>query len=484
MREIIAEAPTESVSLIGYGGAAGGAKTNLIANLGIDISLECPGARTLIGRQDFIDLQTTTLQEFDRALPPGVTVHRYNQAPIYRDLSLPDWPEGVVSRVYFRGLDDWASLMSEEFGWILIDEAQQVALRAVLALLTRLRHKPEPKRGLVAGFNPFPSWCVDWFMRQDFDRETLALFEKANVHLKFIPSKIADNPHLPPGYQDMLEATLASDPYMKAIMVDGDPDAALGGLLYFDRQVIDRIEALCDDPVERIPTAPVGSSIPDGEVLIWERPMIGERYYGGADTADGKGEAVMQLKENGGKVVSDRNSAAIYKLSNNTQVAAIYGRQEEHAFARLLDKWGREYNDAFLCIERNRPAVLSNLLGLKYPSLYGTLKTVDMHLVPVTNLARQMQWGYDVNVTTRPVFLSQFRETVGAYVMKPRDKRLPSEMRQFMAGIRPEAASGQHDDTVFGHGHADQARRQLIATGRGDNNQRRSGLQVAPMRMR
>ncbi len=461
VRQKIAEAPPGSVSLLGYGGAAGGAKTNLLANLAIDVALECPGSRSLVGRQDFIDLQTTTLAEFDAALPDGVLVRAYNSSPVFREIRLPDWPKGVTSTVWFRGLEDWQSLLSEEFGWVFIDEGQQVALRAVLALLTRLRHKPEPKRGLVVGFNPFPGWCVDWFMRQDFEPAIKQAFDNdPNLFLDFIPSKIGDNPHLPAGYQAMLEATLASDPYMKAIMVDGDPDAAIGGLLYFNRGSIDRAQLFCQDPIERRPTTPTPGGPADGEVLIWELPLNSARYYIGADTADGKAEAMDSMPEKGG---SDRNAAAIYRADTNTQVGAIYGRQEEHVFARLLDEYGRYYNNALLAVERNRRPVIVALRDKEYPNLFTAPRTAShlTRLIPNANIANTLDYGWLTDARSRPELLAEYREAFNAYAIKPRDRELIRELMNFMAGQKPQAAPGQHDDRVFAHAIAWQARKTI-----------------------
>ncbi len=406
-----------------------------------------------------VDLQTTTMAEFDAALPKGVLVRAYNSSPVFREIRLPEWPVGVTSTVWFRGLEDWQSILSEEYGWVFIDEGQQVALRAVLALLTRLRHKPEPKRGLVVGFNPFPGWCVDWFMRQDFDPVLKEAFEgNPDLFIDFIPSKMGDNPHLPPTYRAFLEAALSADPYMKAIMVDGDPDSAMGGLLYFSRDAIDRAGLLCDEPVDVKKTMSAPGVPADGEVLIWEKPVNSERYYIGADTADGKAEAMDSMPEKGG---SDRNAAAIYKLKDNTQVAAIYGRQEEHVFARLLDEYGRYYNNALLAVERNRRSVLIALRQLEYPNLFFTTRPYDMHVAGMRNISRAVEYGWYTDMKSRDTLLSEFREAFGAYVVKPRDKALTREMMNFMAGAKPIAAPGQHDDRIFAHAIAWQARKLL-----------------------
>lgn len=414
----------------------------------------------MVGRLDFTDLKTTTLQEFDINIPPGLDVLYHNSPPFYRDLRVSR--ENPYSRVYFRSLENWQSILSDAYGWVLIDEAQEVPEAAVLGLLTRLRHQPEKKWGLVATFNPFPSWTVDWFMRDNFSEEAKVLFDRAQVRLNFIASKIADNPHLRAGYKAMMEATLQNDPYMRAIMVDGDPEAALGGLLYFDRASLAALSDYQADPIEKQPTYPDSAeSMADGEILIWERPLLTERYYIGADTADGKGEALALLPQSGG---SDRNAAAIYRGSDNVQVAAIYGRQEEHMYARHLVRMGSWYNNATLAIERNRRSVLVAVRQLGYPNLFWTLKPTEMHLQLPVNLSRQMEWGYDTNLRTRPVLLGEFREALSMRVMRPRDKGFFIEAQDFLAGKVPAARPGKHDDRVMSHALAWQAHKQLRPT--------------------
>lgn len=211
---LIAGAPIGSTLIIGYGGAAGGGKSNLIVNLAITMGLTIPGCRLLIGRQDFLDLKDTTLRFFDDALPPGVLRDSYNSAPVSRTIAVS--PNVEPSVIMFRGLDDWQSLMSDEFGWVFIDEANEVPTQAVMGLLTRLRHVKNKKWGMVVGFNPFPSWCVDWFidgLRPDTFKDNPL------VKISFVQSLMDDNKHLRPGYKEMLEQVL--DPYMRAVMVEG-----------------------------------------------------------------------------------------------------------------------------------------------------------------------------------------------------------------------------------------------------------------------
>ena len=460
---IISEAPDDSISLIFYGGAASGGKTNLDANLALKIALGCPGSRTLVGRQDFIDLKTTTLQEFDRSLPAGMDVKRYDSAPVYRDLrscakNVPE-SEHPYSRIYFRGLEDWQSLLSEEYGWIIIDEGQQVQLAAALGLMSRLRHKPERKRGMVVTFNPFPSWCVEWGMRGKLPKEIKA---NPNIRVNFIQARVDDNKHVPEGYRELLAAN--PDPFLRAILLDGNPDAALDSVLYFSREQLEQSRLYCSEPMEIKLTRPEPDAMADGHVLIWDKPMTSERYYVGADTADGMGEPLSVSgglgSEFGGP---DRNAAAIYRVRDNVQVAAIYGRQQEHHFGRLLDQYGRWYNNALLAVERNRRSVLMVLRELEYPNLYYTESEVDLHTNtrPQKTQERQRQYGWETTSASRPPLLSDFREAMTMRAIHPRDEALIDEGLNFMSGEKPQAGDGFHDDRIFAHAIAWQARKML-----------------------
>lgn len=458
---IIAEQPLDTVALIGYGGAAGGAKTNLLANLAIELALQVPGCRLLIGRQDFIDLKTTTLAEFDRACPPGLDVVRYESAPVYRDVrASADQP---YSRIYFRGLDDWQSLMSEEYGWILIDEAHQVRLQAVLGLMSRLRHRPERKWGIVVGYNPWPSWCVEWFNRGKLPKE---IKDSEVIQTHFVQSRATDNPYLPDVYVEVLRAN--PDPIQRAILLEGDADAASDTSLYFNRQALEAGQLLCAEPAERRDTRVEPGAMPDGHVLIWEKPLTAEHYYIGADTADGKGEVLEYMGEFSGP---DRNAAAIYRARDNVQVAAIYGRQEEHQFARLLNEYGRWYNMALLGVERNRRSVLVALRELSYPNLYYVQKPVDMHIMAAgvgQAATRRLEFGWNTDLNTRPVMLADLNEAITMRAIRPRDSSFFDEAMNFLRRKdqdadkgHPEAGNGYHDDRIFAHAIAWQVRKAL-----------------------
>ena len=225
--------------------------TYLIAKLAIQFALDYPGSRLLLGREQFNNLKTTTMEEFYRILPPSL--YTKNDTDHWCKIRAPNWPKSLVSTVFFRGLENWKSLGSEEYNFVGIDEGSEVARDAVLMLLTRMRHRlpsfvqerlesqcPECRRYVVpgaqcglhrvapislgnkyvllAGSNPWPGWFEDWFFRKDLGDAAAMLAASASLH--FVPSKMKDNPYLPPNYEAIQRATL-SGPWVQR-MLDGE----------------------------------------------------------------------------------------------------------------------------------------------------------------------------------------------------------------------------------------------------------------------
>ena len=225
--DIIAEAPDNSLTLIGYGGALGGGKTRTLAEIAIDLSIEFPGNRGLIGRKDLVDLRTTTLEEFDRVCPPELIVKAVSSPVIERHIRLPQWPAGVVSRVFFKELKDYQSIGSEEYGWVAIEEAGEVPINSARMLIGRLRWDKATvplKRVFLAASNPYPGWFEDWFVNHELPEDVLKLVG-GTVH--FIPAKISDNPYLPDNYEALLRAVYTDDDWLQR-MVEGRFDSFTG----------------------------------------------------------------------------------------------------------------------------------------------------------------------------------------------------------------------------------------------------------------
>lgn len=201
VKQIIDAAPDGSTVIIGYGGAVGGGKTFLEAGMAAELALDYPGSETLVGRQDFVDLKDTTLKQFDRMTLGLPYRHKYDSSPTYRELKRTN--NAAWGRVTFRGLEDWESLMSAEYGAVFVEEAHEVPLEAVLGLLSRLRHPAARVYVMLVCFNPLGGWPEKWFMKNELPKDVSGI-ESLQVH--FVPARMSDNPHLRAGYEEMLRA--------------------------------------------------------------------------------------------------------------------------------------------------------------------------------------------------------------------------------------------------------------------------------------
>lgn len=267
--KILLNAPPESYTLLGFGGAAGGSKTFFNARVCIELCLAYPGTRILMARQTLVALKSTTMEEFYRQLPPEL-IYKRNDSENWVKIRAAHWPKNLYSVVYFRGIEDYQQKGSEAYQAVIIDEASETKREAAEYLLTRLRwrlpkivqerlaiqcrhvddtgdrflpcgrmcpskvcpeHGPDfvgngVKYFFIATSNPWPGWFTDWFYKGE---KTSALAAIPNARVHFVQSLPTDNPFNGPNYVDVLRATLSPD--MVRRMVEGRFDV-FAGLVY------------------------------------------------------------------------------------------------------------------------------------------------------------------------------------------------------------------------------------------------------------
>ena len=212
-----------SRTLIGYGGGVGGGKTELLARMARNLLLSFPGNRVLMGRQALTALKTTTMERFFQVTPRSLIL-KYNQTENYAQVRAPQWPEGLASTIFFRGLEDFRQRASEEYGAVIIEEAPETQGEMFRYMLTRLRHVLPPKVSrmmrmqcricggvsqtlqcvqhgntignglryfLLATANPWPGWFTDVF----YKREMSLLDGAGGASVHFVQSLVRDNPY-------------------------------------------------------------------------------------------------------------------------------------------------------------------------------------------------------------------------------------------------------------------------------------------------
>lgn len=186
-----------------YGGAMGGGKTAALVN-------ECYRLSLRYNRNIGLLLRKTT---------PSFKITVYPQMEKFFDKrTILDWnrSENLItfmngSKLRYGGIgddpDDWRKFMSGEFGFIAIDQAEEISEEEFLMLATRLRLNV-PRRFFLLTCNPHHGWLKRRFIEQ-----------KLEDHI-FIPALPFDNPYLPADYIEQMKRVLTED--MQKALLYGD----------------------------------------------------------------------------------------------------------------------------------------------------------------------------------------------------------------------------------------------------------------------
>lgn len=189
-----------TTSDVGYGGAAGGAKTYLGCWWLMQMGYYAPGTRYFIGRDSLKDTRGSVLKSWSKlAAQCKFTEWKYSDNSIifnngseieFLDLSFYPFKDPFYER-----------FGSKEFtcGWI--EEAGQVHALAHDVLTSRIgRWKNEEfniKAKILSTFNPKKNWVDSKFYRPFAKGEE-------TIDTKFIQALPGDNPHLPKDYIESL----------------------------------------------------------------------------------------------------------------------------------------------------------------------------------------------------------------------------------------------------------------------------------------
>lgn len=247
---------------VNYGGAFGGGKTIWLVNEGIQLSLDYPGNRGYLCRNELPSFRRSVLIELERFLHPDI-LEQHHQTENYFKLK-------NGSYIYYGGLGDdkagLARLSSMTLGWFGIDQAEETTETHFNMLAARLRLLlPNIRYKGLLTCNPAPGWVKNKFIEQKLDDHV------------FIQSLPKDNPHLPPDYESGLRKIYPPE-WVKA-MLEGSWDALEGGNFLFPysdlRKAVNR------------------------EVAVSEKDVI----WAGADLArEGDDESVFTIRQ-GSKVI-------------------------------------------------------------------------------------------------------------------------------------------------------------------------------------
>jgi hypothetical protein len=179
---------------------------------------------------------------------------------------------------------------------------------------------------------------------------------------------------------------------------------------------------------------------------VWKKPEHGRNYIIGGDVARGDS--------------NDFSTLQVFDAETCEQVAEYQGKIAPDMFATLIDKVGRDYNQAYLVIECNSfgLATTLNLKNiLKYPSdkIYHSqsIKDIINPIAKVKVKENDEIPGIQTTTVTRPLIISSLNTYMREGKLKINSIRLLEEFDTFIYnGNKPEHADGFNDDLIFSLG--------------------------------
>jgi hypothetical protein len=210
----------DHTNIVLFGGSAGGGKSWLGCLWIVNMCIQYPGVRCLIGRTVLQQLKLTTLNTLFGLLNQMTfkSGEHYTFNGQSNVVTFYNGSEIILKDLAYQPSDpNFDNLGSLEITAAFIDEAAQITSLAFNIIKSRLRYKLNeynfiPK--VLMTCNPSNNWLKKEFYLP-FIQQTL---EDNKV---FIPSLPLDNPHLPPSYIEMLKSL---PPQQRKRLLEGDWD--------------------------------------------------------------------------------------------------------------------------------------------------------------------------------------------------------------------------------------------------------------------
>lgn len=179
---------------------------------------------------------------------------------------------------------------------------------------------------------------------------------------------------------------------------------------------------------------------------VWRKPEHGRSYIIGGDVARGDS--------------NDFSTLQVFDAESCEQVAEYQGKIAPDMFAILIDKVGREYNEAYLVIECNSfgLATTLNLKNVaKYPAdkIYHSQSIKDIINPHAKIRVKENEEipGIQTTTVTRPLIISSLNTYMREGKLKINSIRLLEEFDTFIYnGNKQEHADGFNDDLIFALG--------------------------------
>lgn len=221
-----------------YGGAVGGGKTVALLMEGIRACVRYPGIRVGAFRRTYPELKESLIKELASYGFANVLGAKWAGG----DYELR-FPNGSIMMFrYAENMVDASRRQGSEFQLLLFDERTLTPSDVLTFLESRLRSGNNiPVLGIRSGSNPGgPSHSAtkDRYIKPTKYGQEVVLDEKRKRTVRFIPSKLSDNPHLNEEYRADL---MGLPEQLRKAYVDGNWDVFEGQVfpeLSYDRHVV------------------------------------------------------------------------------------------------------------------------------------------------------------------------------------------------------------------------------------------------------
>lgn len=193
----------------------------------------------------------------------------------------------------------------------------------------------------------------------------------------------------------------------------------------------------------------------EGDALwIYEDPVAGREYVLWADPAEGieRGtgdDSSLDPVRAANSGLTDFSVWGVIDRETREDVAVFCGRIGVSELARMIDVWGRHYNDALAAVERNNHghAVLLKLEEIcAYPNVYRHMDRIQ------DDGGEETRPGFPTDKSTRSTALDDLDMEMREGLYRPIDPRMKEQMKTFVVNAKgkAEAGDGYHDDLVLG----------------------------------
>jgi hypothetical protein len=266
--------------------------------------------------------------------------------------------------------------------------------------------KTAEETGMIRHF--FPWWMERHYRAKAVEEDSLSEEERALVEQHQL--SLAQI-----GYRRKIQASFRGLSRQE-FAEDAESCFRVSGECVFEIAAVEQRLALAPLPVE---------TRRNGELEIWLPPVPGKRYLVAVDPAGGGSEG-------------DYSAAVVLEMKTGLQCAEFAGHVGGLELATLISNLAREYNCAWLVVERNNHG--SGILSLiesvcHYPSIY----------------MQAGQAGWLTNSVTRPAAIGGMNACLIEQADCVMSRKLLAECRSFvrMADGSTGARAGTHDDRVM-----------------------------------